>query len=248
MFKFKKKLNYVYLIIPILIIIFIIFAKTIKKIDMRKLETQKIYEDIYTIQNNFFYMMQRLNVNMYLIKTGEHYIIVDAGVNMKQVKKGVKKLQINPDKVVAVFITHSHFDHIASLSMFKNAVLYASETETNSFIKYLENNKYQLLKDKQEIKISGLKIKCILTQGHSAGSMSYQINKKHLFVGDIIGLKDGKVILVPSMFNEGNDSLTIKNSIKKVANLEGVENIFTSHYGYSSNSKKAFENWIDYSD
>ncbi len=58
-----------------------------------------------------------------------------------------------------------------------------------------------------------------------------------------MGLKKGKASLVPAFLNEGNDTLRIKASIRKVASLEGVENVFTSHYGYSNNYKKTFEEW-----
>jgi len=85
---------------------------------LRHIETQEVVPDIYAIRTK--------NANFYVIKDIEEYIAIDAGCNEKMAKNELRKLNINPDKITSVFLTHTDPDHIAALSLFKNATIYIS--------------------------------------------------------------------------------------------------------------------------
>lgn len=57
----------------------------------------------------------------------------------------------------------------------------------------LSRKDYILLDDHQTVEIGKHKINCILTEGHTSGSMCFQVNDKNLFTGDILSLHDGKL-------------------------------------------------------
>ena len=206
-------------------------------------DTKEIVEDIYAIRDTF--------VNMYLVKSGSNYVAIDAGNNFQNVKQETYKLGIDPEKVTVIFLTHTDSDHSAAVKLFKNAKIYISSAEeqmingktarTACFIKNKLACTYEMIEDNQTIDISGLKVKGILTPGHTPGSMSYLINDKYLFIGDTLSLKDGKAELFNEFFNM--DSATEKKSIKKLSVLHDAKYIFTAHYGYTDNFQKALGSW-----
>jgi glyoxylase-like metal-dependent hydrolase (beta-lactamase superfamily II) len=210
---------------------------------MRPAETGKISEHGYVIKDDF--------VNMYLIKDSIGYIAIDAGKGIENVKKGLKELNINSDDVIAVLLTHSDMDHVAALPLFKNAKLYMAKEEVNMLngkkqkIPFVNNKMsrkdYILLDDKQTFEIGSHKINCILTEGHSSGSMCFQINDKYLFVGDMLSLHEGKLGNSVKFFDL--DHKTASKSVAKITNIPNVEYILTSHWGISKDYKSAVKDW-----
>ncbi len=211
---------------------------------MSPMETQLIFENVYAMKDKFG--------NMFLIKNGNKYIAIDAGNNAEDIKQAFNALKIDPQNVVAVFLTHTDSDHIGALSLFKNAVIFLSETEEQMingqtarfpFVKFKLDFERQLLEDNQIIDITGLKVRGISTPGHTPGAMCYLVNDNWLFTGDSLSLKDGKVREFNELFNM--DTETQRLSLRKLAKVPDVKYIFTAHYGIMRNNQNAFENWKD---
>ena len=212
------------------------------KSEMKKMNvipTKEIVENIYAIDNSF--------VNMFLVKDSDYFVAIDAGKDVKAVTKALKDFNINPDKVRAVLLTHTDGDHVAALTLFKNATIYLSMDEeqmingkTSKMMFYhnkLVIKDYTLLNDKQIVTIGGIQIECIQTPGHTPGSMSYLLNDKYLFVGDAFGLKNGKIDKPNDFFSK--DMKTGIQSFQKIKSLPKAKYIFTAHNGYSSDYKNA---------
>lgn len=206
---------------------------------MSSLETGEIVEGVFAVQDTY--------VNMFLIKAGDRYIAVDAGNKPENIKQGLDALKIDPQDIMAVFLTHSDSDHIAGLSLFKNAVIYLPKAEEQMingqtsrflFMKNKLRHKYELFEDNAQLNISGVTIKGISTPGHTPGAMCYIVNDIFLFTGDSMSLKKGKVNLFNNLFNM--DSKTQQISQKRVSGLPGVKYIFTAHYGYTDHYQDAF--------
>lgn len=211
---------------------------------MKPANTGEITEGIYTLKDN--------SQNMYVIKGTEGYIAVDAAMNASIIKRELGKLEIPADQVKAILLTHTDSDHTGSIGLFKNARVYLSDAEeqmidgTTARSMFIFKNKldyeYNLLKDGQEIEAAGLKIRCVLTPGHTPGSMSYIINDKYLFTGDTFRLKDGKATVFNEFFNM--DSTEEIESIKKLSSLTGIEELFTAHYGSSDDFAATFKDFV----
>jgi hydroxyacylglutathione hydrolase len=228
-------------IIVLLLIGFMIMSKS--EIDsMSPLETKEVIKNITSVKDKY--------VNMYLIKDEDSYIAIDAGDDIEIIEQEFKKIKINPDKVTAVFLTHTDFDHVAAIGLFKNADIYLSKQEeqlingeTSRFYiigNSLNTEDYTLLKDGQIINIGNTKIQGILIPGHTPGAMCYQVNDTSLFTGDVLSLQNGKIDKFNEMFNM--DTETAIKSLDKLTNIPDVKHIFTAHHGYAE-FKSAIKNW-----
>lgn len=239
--KFFKKLLWVLGGVVSIILVFMISYLIIAKSAMKKMmpvETRQVTDDVYSVRTRY--------VNMYLVKDGGHFIAIDAGIKKGAVKDELKKLDIDPDKVRAVLLTHSDSDHAGGISLFEKAVIYLPEDEeqvingeTGRFLWFgnkIDTKNYKLLKDKS-FRIGDVKIKMISTPGHTAGSTCYIINDKYLFTGDALALDNGIIVRFPKIINKS--SRKAKKSMDNLTGLDDVQYIFTAHYGYTDNYKAA---------
>ena len=119
----------------------------------------------------------------------------------------IEKLNV---KIVAILITHGHWDHIASLKrigeLYPEARVYISEIESDfltdvnlnlskaaneegygvEILDYLPNNLIKV-NDDDDIEEAGFKFKVILTPFHTKGSVCYLLeSEKALFSGDTL--------------------------------------------------------------
>lgn len=240
--KFKKSIITISIALLCVVIGTLAFFVIQEKYEFSKMNasnTEEVIPEVLTISNG--------NVNLYIVKAEEGYVAIDAGVSLAVTERELNSNAINPEEVSVVFLTHSDFDHIAALKLFKNAKVYISEEEVQMINgekhrRFIFGNKldseYSTLKDGEKIKVSNLEVECILTPGHTLGSMSYLVNGELLFVGDTLSLKDGKAELFNKVLNMDNNAQ--KESIEKLSQLQGAKYIFTGHYGYSDNFNKVF--------
>jgi glyoxylase-like metal-dependent hydrolase (beta-lactamase superfamily II) len=210
---------------------------------MTPVETGNVTENIIAVKNDF--------VNMYLIKDSTKYIAIDAGKDLKVIETELKKLNIVPNNIEAVFLTHSDMDHVSGLPLFKNAKLYMARNEVKmldgekqkipGYNNSISRNDYILLDDRQTLNIGSVKIYGILTEGHTSGSMCFLVNDKYLFTGDILSLHNGKLGGSVKFFDLDHD-MAVK-SISKITNIPNAEYILTSHWGVTKDYKNAVKYW-----
>ncbi len=210
----------------------------------KEIFTESVNENITRINLKF--------VSMYVVNDNSNTICVDTGLNTEGVKEAFDKLKINPEDIEAVFLTHSDGDHTGGISAFPGAKVFISSEEeqmingkTARFLKLIHNKKppceLTFLKDGDDLNVGNISLKCISTPGHTPGSMSFLINDKYLFVGDILNIKNGRVVMDRS-FLQMNKEMQ-KNSIKKLAKLEGIDFLLTAHTGFTNNFENAMSDW-----
>jgi glyoxylase-like metal-dependent hydrolase (beta-lactamase superfamily II) len=225
----KKKIKIVLIVIGTLIVLCLLigvgflYKFNLETKKMHPVPTGRIVDNIYAIKDAF--------VNMYLIKDSNQYIAIDAGKDIDVVTAELKKLDVNPDNVVAVLLTHTDMDHVAAIPLFKNAKIYLSKQEVKMLTgekqkipgvsNSISRKDYILLEDKQTLKIGNENSFSILTEGHTTGSMCYQVNEKYLFTGDILSLVNGT--LGPSVkFFDLNHEMTTR-SISRITNFRTTD-------------------------
>lgn len=98
--------------------------------------------------------------NMTYIETEHHKLVIDVGCTLARYKDSLKNINIEPEAIDTVFITHAHHDHTGCLGAVKrkyNPNIYMSERIYKEWAKEeLEYNLYE-----KEFNIDELNIKCI---------------------------------------------------------------------------------------
>ncbi|NGX56399.1 MAG: putative metallo-hydrolase YycJ [Candidatus Anoxychlamydiales bacterium] len=56
--------------------------------------------------------------NSVFFKTKKAKVLIDLGISYLQLKKRLQEINVNPDEIDAVFVTHEHMDHISGLKLF----------------------------------------------------------------------------------------------------------------------------------
>lgn len=210
---------------------------------MEPLDSRELTGGVYVVRGDGY-------VDFYVVKNGDSLIAFDAGADAAVVEKEMARLNFDPRKVTAVFLTHTDGDHVAGLPLFPLAKVYISADEeqmingkTPRFL-FVHNSMragYSLLQDNGMVKLLGLSVACVMTPGHTPGSMSYIVNGTYLFSGDTMSLKNNKAELFNAFFNM--DSNGQGASMTKLSMIAGVKYIFTTHYGYSADAPTSLADW-----
>jgi glyoxylase-like metal-dependent hydrolase (beta-lactamase superfamily II) len=178
--------------------------------------------------------------NLFVLRKGSSTIVMDAGTNAGIVASELARLGVDRLSVSAVFLTHTHMDHVAALRLFGNAKLFLSKQELASLegggIKgllapRLGGLERVVLEDGKRLEVAGFDILPILVPGHTAGSVCYVVDGRFLFVGDSLALEGGKAVHFNDFFNM--DTALQLASLPRIASLPGIAAMFTAHYGWT---------------
>lgn len=147
-----------------------------------------------------------LDENCYVLIKNNTAIIIDPGDDYLDIKEA-----IGENKVLAVLITHSHFDHIGALRNFL----------TKRSIKIFKKSSLE----EKEYTIGDFKFKCIYTPGHSKDSVSFFFEENNcMFVGDFIFKESiGRTDL------PGGDNNDMKESLNKLLTFNESIILYPGH-------------------
>lgn len=201
--------------------------------------------------DNLIYCIRDKDVNCFIVKTKTGYLAIDSGyMNSQNVKNGLKQFNINPASVTDVFLTHLDIDHAGGVNgssnvIYPNAKVHLSNEEEKYLTKEycrktiaghscklpIQLRGYSCFNDNDEFYLSGMKLKAILTPGHSLGHTAFILNDKYLFSGDcIIANKEGGYLFYD--FWNQNPELN-KLSVRRLKNIseDEIKYVITSHSG-----------------
>lgn len=180
-------------------------------------------------------------VNFYVVEAPEGLICFDIGWRQSSVKRGFESQGLDIRNVTAVFVTHMHWDHARCLRMFPGTRVFCGAHESASvFMKrWMAKHPFERIRDDQTVAVAGLSVHAVDTPGHTQGSVSYVVEGRWLFTGDTCRIQSGRVFPFPAWFNR--DETALGESIQKLAQIEGVECLLTSHSGICRNVADAFK-------
>ena len=124
--------------------------------------------------------------NTTLIITDNTKILIDCGNTCKYICEKLKKLNIAPEEIDAILITHTHVDHIKGLQVFLhkyNTKVYLTE-KMQPDLQFVEN--YCLIEE-NNFTINDIKIDIIKTSHDSSDSQGFIItndNKSAVYITD----------------------------------------------------------------
>ena len=166
-------------------------------------------------------------------------ILIDASGDERRLLRSVNEAGA---KVVALLLTHAHFDHMDATEKIRKAFpeikVYIGENDKP----LLENPSLNLsmgfmgdpisispdetLKDGEEIELIGIKIKCIEVPGHTVGGMCY-------YMPELSSVFDGDTLFHGSIgrsdFPTGDGNALIENIKNKLFTLPEETRVFPGH-------------------
>lgn len=147
-----------------------------------------------------------LDENCYVLVNNKECLVIDPGDDFSKIKE-----QIGEAKVLAVLITHSHFDHIGALRNFL----------TKRSIKIFKKSNLE----EKEYSVGSFKFECIYTPGHSKDSVSFYFeDEKVMFDGDFIFKESiGRTDL------PGGSDEQMQESIKKILTYPDDIKLYPGH-------------------
>ncbi|WP_255263830.1 MBL fold metallo-hydrolase [Peptoniphilus sp. oral taxon 386] len=193
--------------------------------------------------------------NIFFYTKKDTTIMIDAGYNYERLLEKMKWIDIDPNTIKHILITHQDTDHIGAVErdssqLFKDATLYIGEIEN----KYLTgekkrkvlyglgtlprvfiDNKKILLKDGDVFFIDEIKIESILVAGHTWGHLVYLIDDKYLFTGDTIWFGvDGGYSFINSLAESNSLAKeSLKNLEEQLRNRKLNPIVITGHTGWA---------------
>jgi hydroxyacylglutathione hydrolase len=179
-----------------------------------------------------------LACNTYIVGTDSEVYIIDPAASLLEIQNTVKNR-----KVLAVLLTHGHFDHFLSLDdcvnkyevkcyLHKNALLKIRERQLNCSIDVgdpiessLRDECFEFVSEGSRIQLSSdLLVKALYTPGHSNCGITFDINTV-LFTGDTLFRNGVGRTDLPT----GNTSHLI-NSIRRLIETRFDQQIYAGHY------------------
>ncbi len=144
--------------------------------------------------------------NIFFYSQNDTTVMIDAGYNYERLAEKMEWLDIDPESIQHILITHQDTDHVVALErdsvlLFKDATVYIGEIENRYLTGEVRrkvihglyklplvktDNHKVLLRDGEFLTIGDIKIECILVPGHTWCHMVYLIDDTYLFTGDTI--------------------------------------------------------------
>ena len=185
----------------------------------------------FVVINEF--IVGQLSNKCYLIVENKNAILIDAGLCYNQVKDYIEKNDIN---LLAVLLTHGHFDHAVDAYKFQNdgVPIYIHKNDADKLCSDFNLAKQfgfdfnniiaDVLLDDGVIHIENFCINVISTPGHSKGSCAY-VYENHIFVGDTLFENGyGRYDLYDGDYNQ------LVQSVKKLQQY--INKNYLLHYGH----------------
>lgn len=200
--------------------------------------------------------------NIFFYTKNNTTIMIDAGYNYEKLKEKMEWLDIKPEKIKHILITHQDTDHVGAIEddselLFKDSTIYIGEIE-NRYLEgkvrrkvfgglyklpqvHISNNKV-ILKDNEIFYIDDIKIECFLTPGHTWGHLVFLIDDEYLFTGDTIWFgKDGGYSFINKLAEDNNLAVKSLEQLKDKLKNRNIKKIITGHTGWADDLDFSFK-------
>lgn len=173
------------------------------------------------------------NGNCYYVGNGHEAVLIDVGISCREVEKRMKRLNLNPKQVKAIFVSHEHGDHIhgvpAFASKFEVPVYITPDTHRAANLSLSKVLVHEFTKN-QTIKIGALEVVPFSKKHDAVDPHSFVVQHNGIRVGVItdIGRACNQVIehfkmchavflesnYDTEMLDKGGYPLSLKNRIR----------------------------------
>ncbi|MBE7091799.1 MAG: MBL fold metallo-hydrolase [Clostridiales bacterium] len=182
-----------------------------------------------------------LGVNCYIVSVENKAIVIDPGDEYNKIKEALKGKTVE-----AILLTHGHFDHTGAVKKFQDdgAKVYISKEDAkmlvDGYTSLANPFGYQFtpikadvtFNDNDVLELIDIKIKVILTPGHTKGSACFLCDNI-LFSGDTLFYRSIGRTDFP-----GGDFETISHSIRNKLYVLNEETVVLSGHGNETTIKE----------
>lgn len=139
------------------------------------------------------------NGNCYYIGTGNEAVLIDAGIPARRILERLKRCQLNPNTIRAIFITHEHGDHVSGarvLSRRLNIPVYLTRNTFQSLYGSHRPHSICFFSPGNAIQIGGIVLYPFLKSHDAAEPCSFRVEAEGIQTGVItdLGMADEDVI------------------------------------------------------
>lgn len=133
---------------------------------------------------NFYSLYSGSSGNSLLVQTENTNVLIDAGVSSKKIETALNKLDLNPEKIDGILITHEHSDHVQGLGTFAkkyNLPVYVNQKTLDAMPKQKEKieKNVNLIKIEEKFEINDLQIKPFAIPHDAANPCGFNICKEN---------------------------------------------------------------------
>lgn len=152
---------------------------------------------------NFCSLYSGSSGNSLLIQTENTNILVDIGVSSKKIVNALDSLDINPNTIFAILITHEHIDHVQGLRVFSkkyNTKIYINKETFNALKPSLKegiiSDNINFIQIGDVININDLKVESFSIPHDAANPCGFNIykNNKKISIATDIGCMNMEVL------------------------------------------------------
>ena len=183
---------------------------------------------------NFYSLYSGSSGNSLLVQTENTLVLIDAGVSSKKIELALNNLNLSPEQIDGILVTHEHTDHVQGLGTFSkkyNLPVYVNQKTLDAMPKQKEKieNNVNIIKIEEKFEINDLQIKPFSIPHDAANPCGFNIcknNKKlsiatdigHMTNGIIKNLENSNFVLIeanydPEVLMYSKDPYPLKNRI-----------------------------------
>ncbi len=194
-----------------------------------------------------------LKVNSYFLvnENTKEAVAIDCGENYNLIKETENK---NGFHIKYLLLTHDHFDHAGNAKKLQDdgvkvyiSAIDAAKLNGDGNLAAMVGKKFQsftpdyCFSDGEELDLCGIKIKVMITPGHTDGSACFIVDR-NIFSGDTLFYQSvGRTDFI------GGNRADMINSVKKLAMLDGDYNVYPGHGAFTTLShERQFNRFIEY--
>ena len=192
-----------------------------------------------------------METNAFLLWQNNEAVIIDPSIDADQLLGKMRELQSAGVKLIAIWNTHGHIDHVYDNARWKSewdAPIFCHQSD-HFFLEHLREQSLwfglpqpqvvqpdELLEEGQTLQVGDLSVQVIELPGHSPGSVAFGFDD-HLISGDVIFRNSYGRVDLP-----GADAKTLARSLERVLKLPPQTRILCGHGEFTGVQDEADSN------
>lgn len=180
------------------------------------------------------FQVGRLNTNCYVVTMGNKCVVVDVAYHCQQV---VEYIKANNLQLIALLLTHGHFDHCGGVQELKrgcnldSAPVYVHSLDVD-LCRQASQNMWRVVcasctpthvVQQGNLQLDNFHFQVVHTPGHTPGSVVYLMDDV-MFSGDTLFYRSVGRTDFP-----GGDAMELQNSLQKLSTLQTNYQIYAGH-------------------